>query len=108
MILSLPPSLSILFNTNHIFIGVSYILLSVLGGSSGFIFSALLRLELSIPGYAINSILLYSNFVSLHGILMLFLLIMSILIGGFGNFLIPNMFSFSGIILPRAYLVFLV
>ena len=94
-----------LFNTNHIYIGVVYILASIFGGSSGFAFSALLRLELSIPGFVLNALQTYATISSLHGIIMLFLFVMPILIGGFGNFFVPLMLSYTDMLLPRLNLL---
>ena len=87
--------------TNHIFIGGVYILSGLIGGSFGFAISILIRVELALPGFLIRSPLQYNSCITFHGIFMIFFMIMPILIGGFGNVLIPLMLCSSDMIFPR-------
>jgi len=87
--------------TNHIFIGGVYILSGLIGGSFGFAMSILIRVELALPGFLIRSPLQYNSCITFHGIFMIFFMIMPILIGGFGNVLIPLMLCSSDMIFPR-------
>jgi len=94
-----------LFNTNHIFIGVVYIVIGLVGGSLGFGLSIIIRLELGLPGFNNVSSLNYNSVITFHGLLMIFFMIMPILIGGFGNCLIPILLSCNDMIFPRLNLL---
>ena len=73
----------------------------LIGGSIGLSLSLILRLELALPGFLICSSIQYNSCITFHGIFMIFFMIMPILIGGFGNILIPLMLSSSDMIFPR-------
>ena len=73
----------------------------LIGGSIGFGLSIILRLELALPGFIICSSLQYNSNITFHGIFMIFFMIMPILIGGFGNILLPLMLCSSDMIFPR-------
>jgi len=88
-------------STNHIYIGFIYIILGILGGSIGFGLSIIIRLELALPGFILCSSLQYNSNITFHGIFMIFFMIMPILIGGFGNTLLPLMLGSSDMIFPR-------
>ena len=72
-----------------------------MGGSIGFGLSVIIRMELSLPGMILCSSVQYNSVITFHGIFMIFFMIMPILIGGFGNVLIPLMLSSSDMIFPR-------
>ena len=72
-----------------------------IGGSFGFGLSIIIRLELGLPGLIICSSVQYNTLITFHGIFMIFFMIMPLLIGGFGNILIPLMLSSSDMIFPR-------
>jgi heme/copper-type cytochrome/quinol oxidase subunit 1 len=94
-------SISLLFSTHHIFIGAMYILSGLIGGSLGIGLSLLIRVEIALPGFILCSSLQYNSLISFHGILMIFFMIMPLLIGGFGNILLPLLLSSSDLIFPR-------
>jgi len=73
----------------------------LIGGSIGFGLSIILRLELVLPGFILSSSFQYNSNITFHGILMIFFMIMPILIGGFGNILLPLMLCISDMIFPR-------
>jgi len=87
--------------TNHMGIGILYIIIGLLGGSFGFGLSIIIRLELSLPGFNIISSLNYNSIITFHGLFMIFFMIMPILIGGFGNCLIPLLIGLNDMIFPR-------
>lgn len=91
----------VIITTNHIYIGAVYIITGLIGGSIGFGLSIILRLELALPGFILCSSLQYNSNISFHGIFMIFFMIMPILIGGFGNILLPLMLCSSDMIFPR-------
>ena len=60
-----------------------------------------MRLELALPGFIICSSLQYNSCITFHGVFLIFFMIMPILIGGFGNILIPLMLCSCDMISPR-------
>lgn len=42
-----------IYSTNHVHIGLNYIVLGLIGGSIGFSYSILIRLELAMPGFVL-------------------------------------------------------
>jgi len=93
--------LRILFNTNHLYIGVVYIIIGLIGGSVGLSLSIIIRLELALPGFNNISSFNYNSIITFHGLFMIFWMIMPILIGGFGNLLIPILLGCNDMIFPR-------
>ena len=93
--------LLIILYTNHILIGLLYIIGGLIGGIIGSSLSFIVRLELALPGFIICSSLQYNSCITFHGVFMIFFMIMPILIGGFGNILIPLMLCSCDMISPR-------
>lgn len=89
------------YSCNHIIIGCFYILSGAIGGSVGLALSLLVRCEVIIIGFLITSAQQYNNIISFHGLFMTFFMIMPVLIGGFGNILLPIMLGSSDLIFPR-------
>jgi heme/copper-type cytochrome/quinol oxidase subunit 1 len=73
----------------------------LVGGSIGLALSIIIRVELALPGFILCSSLQYNSLITFHGILMIFFMIMPLLIGGFGNLLIPLMLCSYDMIFPR-------
>ena len=88
---------------NHAYIGVIYIVAGSVGGSLGTAFSFLMRTELSIPGYVIvqENLHDYNVWITAHGILMVFFMVMPILIGGMGNIIVPVQLAAPDMVFPR-------
>ena len=76
-------------------------MIGIFGGSLGIGLSLLIRLEITLPGFIICSSLQYNSLITFHGILMIFFMIMPLLIGGFGNLLIPLILFISDMLFPR-------
>ena len=95
-----------LTSTNHKEIGLLYLVrafrIGVLGASLRF----LIRLSLYLPNTtwwrnASNYSLFYNRVVTIHAFLIIFFIVIPILIGGFGNLLLPLMLGAQDICFPR-------
>ncbi len=84
--------ISVLLGCNHKSLGIYYGYSTLILGTSGSLYSILLRLELYSSGNRIigpENQNFYNLGFTLHGLLMIFYLVMPGLYGGFGNYLIP-------------------
>ena len=80
------------YSTNHKDIGTLYLIFGFMAGIVGGILSIAMRLELQEPGLQwFSNPQAYNVFVTGHGLIMVFFLVMPTLIGGFGNWFIPLM-----------------
>ena len=73
------------FSTHHKDIGVLYIVFAIIAGLLGGIFSLLIRMELAEPGMQILWVdyQKYNVWITAHGLLMIFLMIMPAMVCGF-------------------------
>jgi hypothetical protein len=90
-------------STNHRRIAVLYFFFVLLSGFTGLVLATIIRLELAYPGqfFLTNNAERYLTTISLHGIVMVFFMIIPVLFGAFGNFLLPTQLGIRDVAFPR-------
>lgn len=92
-----------LVSTNHRRIAVMYFLFIVVTAFSGLLLATIIRVELAFPGVSFlnNNSEKYLTLISIHAFVMVFFVIIPLLFGAFGNFLLPTQLGVRDVAFPR-------
>nr|WRQ20331.1 cytochrome c oxidase subunit I [Matsucoccus matsumurae] len=90
-----------MFSVNHKNIGMMYLIFGMWSGMLGFSLSFFIRMELMQMKMFMENNNLYNSFITIHAFIMIFFMAMPILIGSFGNWMLPLMNSSMDMMFPR-------
>jgi heme/copper-type cytochrome/quinol oxidase subunit 1 len=92
-----------IYTTNHKRIAVNYFYFVKFSGIVGAVLATIIRLEMAYPGVGIlaGDSLQYLSVVTAHAVVMVFFMIMPLLFGAFGNFLLPTQLGVHDVAFPR-------
>jgi cytochrome c oxidase subunit I len=93
--------LSWMFTTDHKRIGILYLHTILILFGVGVIIGLLMRLELIAPGRTIMDAQTYNGMFTLHGVIMIFMVVIPIIPATFGNFFLPLHVGANDVAFPR-------
>ena len=90
-----------IWSQDHKVIAVQYAITAIAVGLVALVLSGLMRLQLGFPGsFDFINPNSYLQFVTMHGMIMVIYLLTALLLGGFGNYLIPLMIGARDMVFP--------
>jgi cytochrome c oxidase subunit 1 len=94
-----------LLSTDHKRIGILYLITVISFFAVGVTLGLLIRLELMTPEGTLVGPQAYNEFFTLHGIIMIFLVVIPVIPAAFGNFFLPIMLGAKDVAFPRLNLL---
>ena len=94
-----------LLSTDHKRIGILYLITVISFFAVGVTLGLLIRLELITPEGTLVGPQAYNEFFTLHGIIMIFLVVIPVIPAAFGNFFLPIMLGAKDVAFPRLNLL---
>jgi len=90
-----------IWSQDHKVIAIQYAITAVVVGLVALVLSGLMRLQLGFPDqFSFIDPSAYLQFVTMHGMIMVIYLLTALLLGGFGNYLIPLMIGSRDMVFP--------
>jgi cytochrome c oxidase subunit I len=90
-----------IWSQDHKVIAIQYGITAIFVGLVALVLSALMRLQLGFPDqFSFIDPSAYLQFVTMHGMIMVIYLLTALLLGGFGNYLIPLMVGARDMVFP--------
>ena len=92
-----------IYTTNHKRISINYLFFIIFSGTCGLTLATLIRMELAYPGVSIfmGDGIKYLMISTLHGIIMVFFMIIPLIFGAYGNYLLPLQLGVHDVAFPR-------
>lgn len=92
-----------IYTTNHKRISVNYFNFVLVAGTAGMSLATVIRSEFAYPGVGVlaGDSLQYLSIATAHGVIMVFYMIMPLIFGAFGNFLLPTQLGVHDVAFPR-------
>src|SRR5690606_34954141 len=90
-----------IWSQDHKVIAIQYGMTAIAVGLVALVLSGLMRLQLGFPhSFDFISPSAYYQFITMHGMIMVIYLLTALLLGGFGNYLIPLMIGARDMVFP--------
>jgi len=88
------------WSQDHKVIAIQYSLTAIVAGLVALTLSALMRMQIGLPGVIDMDAATYYQYVTMHGMIMVVYLLTALFLGGFGNYLIPLMCGARDMVFP--------
>ena len=90
-----------IWSQDHKVIAIQYSLTAIFVGLVALVLSGMMRLQLAFPdAFSFIAPVEYYQFITMHGMIMVIYLLTALLLGGFGNYLIPLMCGSRDMVFP--------
>ena len=89
-----------IWSQDHKVIAIQYSLTAIVAGLVALTLSALMRMQIGLPGVIDMDAATYYQYVTMHGMIMVIYLLTALFLGGFGNYLIPLMCGARDMVFP--------